>query len=119
MESNIKTFEDACKALGKDTALPDFSLFPDSCRKQLAAHYQLMIIAEALNEGWKPDWENHNQYKYWPWFYMQAGVGFSYGGYAYGYTATSVGSRLCFKSWELAKYAGKQFQSSYQDLLNY
>lgn len=43
------------------------------------AHFQLCIIARALNEGWTPDWTDSNQYKYYPWMKYTEGVGFSYG----------------------------------------
>ena len=83
----------------------------------MLAHYKLCVIAEALNEGWKPDWSNWNQYKYYPWFEMgsPSGVGFSYDGYGNWASLSIVGSRLCFKSRELATYAGKQFEELYKE----
>jgi hypothetical protein len=45
-----------------------------------------------------------------------SGVGFSSDGYAYAYTASAVGSRLVFKSEELAKYAANQFLEIYKQL---
>ena len=115
----IKTFEDACKALGLDPkkSLPDFSGYPEKHAKGMIAHAKLVIIAEALNEGWTPDWTDGNWDKYYPWFEMgsPSGVGFSCGDYGHWLSGSSVGSRLCFKSSELAKYAGKQFEQLYKD----
>ena len=117
----IKTFNDACKALKLKPTLPDVSALPKKHQKALLAHYQLIIIAEALNEGWQPDWNNHSEYKYYPWFEVKAnaknpsGFGFSDTRYVYWRTSTSVDSRLCFKSSELALYAGKQFKELYKD----
>ena len=77
-------------------------------------------IAEALNEGWRPDWANSNEYKYWPWFvYNPAYAGFSCAA-ANGTASTTtahVGSRLCYKTRELATYAGRQFEGLYNDFL--
>lgn len=119
MKNQIKTFEDACTALGlnPETVLPDFSLFPEKHQKAMTAHAKLIIIAEALNEGWKPDWKDYSERKYELWFDMDssAGSGFSYLGYDDWASTSYVGSRLCFKSRELARYAGEQFEKLYED----
>jgi hypothetical protein len=46
---------------------------------------------------------------------MESGSGLSYDVYDYWRAVASVGSRLCFKSRELAEYAGKQFIDIYTD----
>ena|SRR5689334_9094293 len=118
--NRIETFEDACKALnlGDPAAvLPNLDFFPEHHRKALTAHAKLIIIAEAMNEGWKPDWDNNKQWKYYPWFDMRnsSGVGFSFVDCVNGDSASSVGSRLCYRTRELAEYAGKQFQDLYNE----
>jgi hypothetical protein len=115
--NKIKTFNDACKALKLDPKkLPIVTGIPAKDRKAIIAHYKLVIIARALNAGWKPNWKDSNEYKYYPWFWMdKAGSGFSYHDYAYSFTSSGVGSRLCFKSYDLAVYAGKQFKSLYKE----
>jgi hypothetical protein len=111
----IKTFAGACKALGMDAKnLPDVSMLPHDQQEAIIAHYKLVIIAQALNEGWKPNWSDYNEYKYYPWFNMRSGSGLSYFDYVYWVTLTLVGSRLCFKSRELAEYAGKNFKKLYE-----
>ena len=111
----VKTFEEACSLLGKDPNdfLPDGVPAEDS--NSIVAYCKLIIIARALNEGWVPDWKNSNQYKYYPWFDMSSGSGLSYYGYAGQYSLSTVGSRLCFKSRELAEYAGTQFIDLYKE----
>lgn len=112
--------------------------------EDLIAYLKLRIIAAALNEGWTPQFTD-DECRYHPWFQLynkecwnnlseddkrQHGVVF--GGYvtdganadfdfAYLTWAPSVagvyfGSRICFKSKELALYAGKQFASLWLDL---
>jgi len=121
MKNKIKSFEDACNALGINAVEPDFSAMPEKHRKALLAHYKLVIIAEAFNEGWKPDWYNSSEYKYYPWFDMSpegqehTGCGFSFNVCDFDTSGTTVGSRLCYKSRELAEYAGKQFEELYKD----
>lgn len=69
----IKTFEEACKVLSLDPAkiLPDVSGFPTQHQAALQAAGKLFIVADALNEGWAPDWNNDDEYKYWPYFDME------------------------------------------------
>lgn len=115
----IKTFEDACKALNlnSESVIPDFSIFPESHQKAMSAHAKLIIITEALNEGWRPDWSDSDQWKYYPWFDMEASAsgGFSCVDYGHFWAISNVGSRLCFKSADLAKYAGTQFKDLYEE----
>ena len=113
----IKSFEDACNKLGIDpNHLPDVSLLPDDTKKAIIAHYKLIIIYKAINNGWVPNWKNSNQYKYYPWFYMLAsGFGFSDSHYSFTSSTAYVGSRLCGSSSEQALYIAKQFEAEYID----
>jgi hypothetical protein len=119
----IKTFEDACDVLGLDTEnLPIVENLPEKDRQSIIAYYKLAIITRALNEGWEPDWMNSNEYKYCNWFYTTyAGA---HAGFACASTAivpsntyTIVGSRLCFKTRELAAYAHENFLDLYFEYL--
>lgn len=122
MYTDIKTFEDACKERSLDpNALPDVSMLPEHHRKSITAYFKLIIIAEALNDGWNPDYSDYDQYKYYPYFGVDAdkkrpsGFGFS-SAYCAGWApGTDVGSRLCFKSREIALYAAEQFKELYVD----
>lgn len=114
----IKTFEDACAELELDPekVLTDFL---ETASKDEIAYRKLKIIAKALNEGWKPDWADSNQYKYFPWLeYSRSGSGFVCSVTYYSAATTYFGSRLCFKSSELALYIGKQFNDLYNEYLN-
>ncbi len=75
----IKSFEDACAKQNVDpTALPDVSMIPEDLRKPIIAAYKLMIIFLAINNGWRPDWSDSDQYKYFPWYrVLSSGFGFS------------------------------------------
>ena len=83
------------------------------------AYRKVKQIVKAFNEGWTPDWTNSSQYKYYPWFKMgsPSGVGFSSHVYASWIARSGVGSRLCFKSSDLAIHAGKLFEEIYKDFL--
>lgn len=115
----VKSFEDACQVLGISTNVPEVKGLPRKHQKAIIANYKLIIIAEALNEGWKPNWQDSDEYKYYPWFDMSnpAGVGYSNTYDAASYTSASVGSRLCLKNRELAIYFGQTFTDLFNDSL--
>lgn len=115
----VKSFEDACQVLGISTNVPEVKGLPRKHQKAIIANYKLIIIAEALNEGWKPNWQDSDEYKYYPWFDMSnpAGVGCSRTNPAASYTGASFGSRLCLKNRELAIYFGQTFTDLFNDSL--
>lgn len=101
--TDIKTVTDAFKALQLDPEkLPDFSMAPAEDQKALTDHYKMIIIAKALNEGWKPNWNNDNEYKYYPWFDMENG--FVCCGRDFDDACSIVGSRLCFRSSDIVEH---------------
>jgi len=78
----------------------------------------LELLCKSLNEGWTPDWDDSNESKYYAWFDMRGGSsGFRCDGYDGWGALSGVGSRLCFKTWELAEYAGKQFKDVYGEYM--
>jgi len=117
IKERIKNFDDVLIENGID--IEDFNNSLDGFSKDEIAYVKVKQIVKAFNEGWVPDWTNSNQYKYVPWFKMgsPSGVGFSYVDYGNWFSVSSVGSRLCFKSADLAKHAGKIFEDIYKDFL--
>ncbi len=69
---------------------------------------KITLLAKVLNQGWTPNWDDSNEKKWYPYFDMRAGVGFSLTGYGRWRTGALAGSRLYYKSEELARYAGTQ-----------
>ncbi|MBA4852039.1 hypothetical protein [Emticicia sp. BO119] len=83
------------------------------------AYMQLTHITKAINGGEWMTYESTNEYKYYPWFYAKGSPsGFSYCGYVSVNDYSRVGSRLTFKSREIAIYAGKQFIEIYNQYIN-
>ena len=123
-EINIKidTFEKALEYLGRENNAC-MSGIPDKHAKALNALNKLFTIAEAWNkaDNFVPDYDNTNQYKWFPWFQKQgaAGYGFAYAGTAYtaSTAAAGFGSRLCFSTSERAEQFGKQFIDLWNDFL--
>lgn len=72
----VKTFEDACRELGKDhpfalayqnTNLRDPEFADDNI--EVLAYLKLRIITAALNEGWTPRFAKRD-HRYFPYFYL-------------------------------------------------
>lgn len=120
----VKTYEDACKVLGVEP-INEQNAKAQGFRPDEIARRKLETIAAALNEGWKPDWNNTDQYKYYPYFYIQenakgkgsAGLSCANTHSAATVTVASLGSRLCFYASRLARYAGNQFTDLYEQIL--
>lgn len=112
----VKSFEDACKEAGFDPDL-DFNFENDTPDE--IAYKKLKLIVSVLNEGWKPNWNDGSEKKWWPWFSLSSGFSFDGSIYGYATTATYVGSRLCFKSEELSTHCAKQFIDLYETLLTF
>ena len=113
----IKTLDDVVKASGYNS-LDQFDDTVIDLDADERAYVILKLLAKSLNEGWVPDWDNSNQAKYYPWFYMDGGSsGFRFSGFDYWSSNSTVGSRLCFKTADLATYAGKQFIDVYRQFM--
>lgn len=111
--NEIKTFEDACKELDIN---PQAVYYGNDTTDEIA-YKKLKIVIRAINQGWIPDWDNIDQRKWWPYFNLSSGFGFSHTHYYYDGTNTDVGSRLCFETQEKAAYAGQQFIDLYKEFL--
>lgn len=116
----IKTFLEACKKLKVDPkkVVPSLTGVPKKNQTAMIAYAKLLVIAEALNDGWIPDWDNSSEYKYWPWFWMdKPGFRFFASYYSRAASHSTGGSRLCFRTRELSDYAGKKFLSLWKDMM--
>lgn len=135
----IKTYEDACAYLGVRER--DFT----GIEKDEVSYAKLKTIAKAINGGWEADFTDRKQDKYYPWFWLYTRKeldefsdteqkicvsfgGVAYNGAPYGFlyayptgvpslAYAYIGSRLCFKSKEIAEYVGRQFLDVWRDYI--
>jgi hypothetical protein len=112
---DIKTFEDACTEL--ELTQEDLLHVHNYDTPDEVAYKKLKIIIAAINQGWIPNWNDGNEQKWWAYFNLSSGFGFSHTHYYCAYSHTVVGSHLCFESQEKALYAGEQFLDLYKDFL--
>ncbi len=111
----IKTIEDVFA--DNRTSKLAFNNLSEELEPDEKAYRLLKLIVLSLNEGWTPDWNSPNEYKYYPWFEMRGSSGFRFNDYDIWNSVSYVGSRLCFKSAELAEYAGRTFKEIYEDFM--
>lgn len=90
----ITSYEDACKVLNIQPINEEvFNAFPKEDQRSMLAYHKLTVITRALNNGWKPNWDDQNEWKYYPLFrYVNAGLSFAYTTAA----ATAAGAALGF-----------------------
>lgn len=115
----IKSYEDACAELGIEP-MDESTMLKVGFRQDEIDRRKLETIAFALNEGVVMDWNDANQRKYYPWFNFNTSSGFAFRDTNSYYSLAHAGyaSHLCFKSDELARYAGKQFLDLYKSILD-
>ena len=115
----------------------------DPMTEDFIAYLKLRIIVAALNEGWEPKFTK-DEYRYFPWFYfytkeeydkldgeekgrcvLRSGSN-TYSNYGFvlcnavndaSFSNTNYGSRLVFRTRELAAYAGRQFIEEWADFM--
>ena len=115
----IKTYEDACKELGREP-YDEKQLEKLGLTKNDIAYQKIVVIVEALNEGWKPDVCDSNVERWYPWFKplgSPSSFAFCDSSYDYEFAFAGSGSRLALKSEQLADYCGKQFLELWKEML--
>lgn len=135
IRERIKTLDDAVAYLGKDN--PFVKVYNATKGKDIdiLAYTKLRIIAAALNEepeGWRPRYQDKNgnggDYRWYPYFRAvffggsaniggYAGLAFADANAGFSHANAPHGSRLCYKSEELAEYSGQQFKDIWEDYL--
>ena len=101
---DIKSFEDACNHLGI------------AVDNNLSNNGKLEVIIKAINNGWKPDFSNKNQAKYYPYLYVNNNGVSTYYYTDYNYSYRDLPLTLYLESSEKAEYMGKTFTHLYNEL---
>jgi len=95
------TYKEVCRRLNE----PQFSC-PYRVIKQIEKYF---------NQGWKPNWKNTNEYKYFPHFSIGSGGGLVYISSGYFFLCW-VGGCAFYKTSEIATFVGENFIKEYQNL---
>lgn len=107
----IRSFEDALKFEGKQASEVLIHEHPSGVEQEVTnAFLTLRFIAKAKKQGWKPDYRNSSQRKWFPVFYWNRESSrwvFSYSYYRYVHTLAGLGSRFVFETENDADEFGK------------
>ena len=115
----IKSYSDGCKR----TNLPeltedDFAAVPEPLRRYMHNIYILIVLFQAINDGWVPDFSNQNEVRYYPWPWLSSsGFDFSASYCNFAGTNATCGSRLCTNKPEKAIYMLEQFPQYEKEFL--
>jgi len=113
---SIKTIKAAFKKMKlPEDFVPDVSMWPEEMRSHKIIEFQLQMVVCAINEGWTPNWQDSDEYKYYPWWYV-GGSGFSMDDVIYDNSATNVGPRIVFRDRSRAAHAAAYFEPLYREL---
>ena len=110
IQERIKSYEDACDALGYSTKTPAMSNDPS-----FLAYYKLSVIAKALNEGWVPQIGKDSQ-----WFPVFSS--FDDGTFEFEICKSTIHfdvspAALALKDRDLCSYFGSNFRDLWQAYL--
>ena len=76
---------------------------------------KLEYCISTINEGWKPDWKNSSEYKYYNWWeYKSLAGGWCLYGVDTRFSCSSDSVGLFYQSEEKAKHGAKFFKDMYQ-----
>jgi hypothetical protein len=89
-----------------DYGMPENRLLSERSAMKAATFHKLLAVADYLNEGWMPDWNNFGEHK-WEIYYNSKLKLFRIEKYTY---ISSAG--ICFKSEQLAQRAIETFKAN-------
>lgn len=140
----IKTYADAVNELGNYHPLVIAATNAEENNDtDLQAYTKLRVITAALNEGWKPKFDE-DEVRWYPGYYLctkeemedfneenkrrclgranysanaLGGLLYADTHYASSYSSQSIGASLALSTQELARYAGEQFKRLYAEWL--
>lgn len=98
---SIKTYSEVCVELKED--------------EQICPYKKIKQIEKLFNGDWKKDWNNKNQYKYYPYYKIENNSLVFLGSvYSYGCPVGQVGF---YKDQKTSDYVSKTFISIYKEII--
>lgn len=112
---NLKTFEDCLLAINETIENFTNRTQFDSIKEK--AFKKLLVIQKAISKDFIPNWSNHDEYKYFPYFYNNisgSGLVFHSSTYFCSFADEQVGF---YRTRGESNYAGKQFFNEYKEFI--
>jgi hypothetical protein len=115
---SIKSLQCAIQSLGdKDEEVITLRNMQNvNLPRYILAEQELVVVTKTVNEGWVADYNNHNQAKWYSWFYL--GDNFRLADSVYRFSSSSVSSRLVLETEEKAKHLSDNFLNLYKEYMN-
>ena len=95
------TYKEVCKRLGVKEDKNPFN--------------KIKHLEQYFNEGWKPNWKNQNEYKWYPYYTLNNSCGLVFDG-SYDGGCFFFGYVGFFKTKEISNFIGKTFISIYKEI---
>jgi hypothetical protein len=115
---DIETLRKKIKELSeKDEAVIKLRKLEKVCEEgcNILAEQKLIVLTKWKNNGWKPNWKDSNEYKYFIWWNMENNCFYDVDSYYRGAVASS---RLCFLRIEDCEEAVNKFAHIYENSRN-
>ena len=112
---DIKTYSDVCKELNeKELTLEDFEIF-EGYSEKLLAFAKIKQLEKYFNQGWTPNWQNKDEYKWYPYFEftVSGGFGLSVVIFLFWCSYAVVGF---YRTKKIANHIGINFSNIYKEL---
>ncbi len=135
-ESFVKSMKQACtedqlkvfKTIFKDYLKKEFDIFEYDTyskvckalkeKEQTIPYLRIKQIEKLFNRGWKPNWKDTNEYKYYPYFTVGSGGGLVCN-FCYCRFNVYSGEVAFYKDKETAIFVGKTFINEYKSFRDY
>lgn len=114
----VKTIEQVYELLERDMPTIDNYKHVPTYKRERALYSQYIDdISELFNRGWKPNWTNSSEYKYYPYFEFRGSrwVFYDFGSIL---DCSFLGSGFYYKDQKTSDYCGTQFIDIYSKVLN-
>ena len=115
----INSVQDAIEILGEsDSTVKQLRLLQslEGVSDKFISEMEIEVVAKSLNEGWKPNWKDLNECKYFIWWAMEGNY---FNSVNYCYRVAETSSRLCFKSRTLAEKASEILEKQFMNYYNF
>jgi len=114
----VKTLKDVLSITKPSKEVLALIKYNGSDELLLHSKYEMIcvLLAKALNEGWIPKMDG-SENRWYSWYSVSSGFEFDGARCVTSSACADSASRLCFKTKELAEYAGKTFTNEYRNFI--
>lgn len=114
IRKSVNPYKEVCKELNiRELTISSFNSLPLEQRKKALTLHKILNIEKVFAEGWIKNWNNRNEYKYYP-YYIKEDSGWR----LYSCSYASPGAPAYYKTREIALFIGEIFKDIYIDFID-